>query len=538
MEAPEVLMNSTPRLALLSLTAAIGALFLSSAAAAQSDEDLRSSVKKFTQLYQAVEANFADKVDADRLVYRGAIPGMLRTLDPHSNFFDAKAWQILREGQAGHYYGVGMLVGQPEGKVLVLYPFQGSPAYRAGLHPGDRIIAVDDRDATKLNVSDVSALLKAPRGTKARIVVRREGNVEPLIFGVVRDEVPRGSVNHTFWIRPGIAYMKVDAFNETTGHEVDAALAKFGESSIEGLVLDLRNNPGGLVNEAVNVADHFLHKGQTIVSHHGRASAEAKFTARKGERGPEYPIVVLVDRGSASASEILAGALQDHDRAWIMGENTFGKGLVQAPFPLSGNAALLLTIAHYYTPSGRLIQREYANRSFYEYYSRLEGKNNPKDLRKTDSGRVVYGGDGIAPDERYETPKLDTLEETLQGRLGFFYFAAEYFGNRPATLSKDWRPDEAVMSSFRAFLTKRGAVIEDKEWARDRPWIEDRLRDEFFITAFSKEESEQFALQHDPEVLKAVDSLPASKALLQKAKEVVASKTAKKSSTPGVAEAR
>jgi carboxyl-terminal processing protease len=196
--------NRRPPLALLSLTAAICGLFLSPAEAAQSDEDLRASVKKFTQLYQAVETNFADKVDADRLVYRGAIPGMLRTLDPHSNFFDAKAWQILREGQAGHYYGVGMLVGQPEGHVLVLYPFQGSPAYRAGLRPGDRIIAVDDKDATKLNVSDVSALLKGPRGTKVRIVVRREGNVEPLIFGVVRDEVPRGSVRQRVmkWIWP------------------------------------------------------------------------------------------------------------------------------------------------------------------------------------------------------------------------------------------------------------------------------------------------------------------------------------------------
>ena len=489
---------------------------------AQSEAEVNSGIKKFTQIYEAVETNFADQVDPDQVVFKGAIPGMLRTLDPHSNFFDPKAYQLLREGQSGHYYGVGMYVGAPEGRVVVMYPFEGSPAFRAGLRPGDEIVAVNDTDTRHATVTTVSGMLKGPKGTPVTITVRRLGNSEPLHFSVVRDNVPRGSVNYAFWLRPGIAYMRVEAFNETTSKEVDQALARFPESAIEGLVLDLRDNPGGLVQEAVNVADRFLRKGQLIVSHHGRASAETKFVAKHGERGREYPIVVMVNRGTASAAEILTGALQDHDRAWVFGESTFGKGLVQAPFPLYGNSALLLTIAKYYTPSGRLIQRDYSHQGLYEYLSRTEGQTNPKDMKKTDSGRVVFGGDGIAPDEKYDNPKLTSLEEQLTGRLVFFFYAPEFFATHDEHLIKDWKPTDQVMEDFRFFATRRGLHFTPEEYEHDRPWIEDRLREELFVTAFSREESDRLGFQNDPEVRKAMDSLPSSKALLDKAHEIIA----------------
>jgi len=489
---------------------------------AQSDADVSASIKKFTQVYEAVETNFADKADPDNIVFRGAIPSMLRTLDPHSNFFDPKAYQLMREGQSGHYFGVGMYVGSPEGRVIVMYPFEGSPAFRAGLRPGDEIVAVNDNSTERASVTEVSAMLKGPKGTPVNISVRRKGNAEPLHFSLIRDNVPRGSVSQAFWLRQGIAYMKVEAFNETTSHEVDQALARFPESSIEGLVLDLRDNPGGLVQEAVNVADRFLRKGQLIVSHHGRASSDTKFFAKHGEHGREYPIVVLVNRGTASAAEILSGALQDHDRAWILGEITFGKGLVQAPFPLSGSSALLLTIAKYYTPSGRLIQRDYSHQGLYEYLNRNGGQNNIKDMKKTDSGRVVFGGDGISPDEKYEVPAATHLEAQLSGRLAFFFYAPEFFTSHDIHLKKEWRPDDQVLESFRAFTTARGIDFTPSEFERDRSWILDRLREELFITAFSKEESDRVAYQNDPEVLKAIESLPASKALIEKARQIIA----------------
>ncbi|HEX5228867.1 MAG TPA: S41 family peptidase [Bryobacteraceae bacterium] len=491
---------------------------------AQSEADVNTSLKKFTQVYEAVESNFANKIDADNVVFKGAIPNLLRTLDPHSNFFDPKAYELMREGQSGHYFGVGMYVGSPEGKVIVMYPFVNSPAFRAGLRPGDQLVAVDDTNTERSTVSQVSAMLKGPKGTPVTITARRAGHAEPMHFSLVRDNVPRGSVNYAFWLKPGIAYMKVEAFNETTSHEVDQALARFPESAIDGLILDLRDNPGGLVQEAVNVADRFLHKGQLIVSHHGRASAETKFIAKRGERGREYPIVVLVNRGTASAAEILTGALQDHDRAWVFGENTFGKGLVQAPFPLSGNSALLLTIAKYYTPSGRLIQRDYEHEGLFEYLSRENGKINTKDMKKTDSGRIVYGGDGILPDEKYDNPVLTPLEAQLTDELVFFFYAPQYFAAHPATLAKDWVPDDAILGEFQAFAAKRGVVFLPSDFDRDKTWIRDRLREELFITAFSKEDSDRLALQNDPEVLKGVSSLPSSKAMLDRAHELVGAK--------------
>jgi carboxyl-terminal processing protease len=488
----------------------------------QPEDELRGSLKTFTQVFEAIETNFADKVDVEDALYKGAIPGMLRTLDPHSSFFDPKANQLFRENQAGRYYGVGMYIWAPDGHVQVNYPFVGSPAYKAGLRPADVILSVNDKDTQRMTIAEVSALLKGPRGTPAQITVRREGKDKPLVFNVVRDQVPRDSVTYAYWMRPGLAFVKIESFNENTSKEIDRALARLGESKIEGLILDLRDNPGGLVSEAVGVADHFLRKGQGIVSHHGRASAETKFNAKHGEKGPEYPMVVLVDKGTASAAEILSGALQDHDRAWILGESTFGKGLVQAPFQLSGDSALLLTIAKYYTPSGRLIQRDYAHRSFYEYYNRLEGQKNYKDAKKTDGGRTVYGGDGIAPDEPFETPKLTALEAQLSGRLLFFRYASHYFASHPAQLSKDWRPGPEEMKDFREYSAAHGAKVEDADFEHDQIWIQERLREELFITAFSKEDSQRVELENDPEVLKAIDSLPRSKALLEQAKAMVA----------------
>jgi carboxyl-terminal processing protease len=491
-------------------------------AAGATSDDLQSSLKTFTSFLNVVEQNFAESVDTDKAIYRGAIPTMLRTLDPHSNFFDPKAYQLLREDQAGRYYGVGMLVGAPEGKVIVMYPFQGSPAYKAGVHPGDTILAVNDVSCEGLDIPAVSNMLKGPQGTHVQIKVGRYRHAEPLVFNVIRGEVPRDSVTYAFWYQPGIAYIKLEGFNENTGREFENALNSLGEPNINGLILDLRDNPGGILQEAVSVADHFLRKGQTIVSHHGRASEDTKFTAKRGERGRQYPIVVVVNRASASAAEILAGALQDHDRAWVIGENTFGKGLVQAPYPLSENTALLLTIARYYTPSGRLIQRDYSHRSFYEYYGRLSGHNNTKDMKKTDAGRTVYGGDGITPDEKFDSAALTPYESDLEANLTLFFFSAEYFGTHPAELDRHWKPDGALLDEFRAYAAGRGFKATDEQFRADRDWIREHLREEMFVTAFSKEEAERVALENDPELGRAVSSIPASRALLDHARQVMA----------------
>src|SRR5262249_11408378 len=244
------------------------------ASSSTTDADVENSLRLFTKVLSAVEANYADPVNEDKAIYNGAIPGMLRTLDPHSNFFDPKTFSLLREEQQGRYYGVGMTVGPRSGKTIVMAPFVGSPAYRAGIRPGDVIAEVDHKPTDNLSTTEVAEMLKGPKGTKVVITILREGSERPLVFDIIRDEVPRHSVEQAFEIAPGIGYVNVVNFNETTGRELNAALKKLDPSGLRGLILDLRGNPGGLLNEGVAVADMFLERGQVVVSHHGRSSPE------------------------------------------------------------------------------------------------------------------------------------------------------------------------------------------------------------------------------------------------------------------------
>jgi hypothetical protein len=260
---------------------------------------------------------------------------------------------------------------------------------------------------------------------------------------VVREEISRKSVQDAFWLEPGVAYVKVLSFGETTGQELDQTLKNLGESGIKGLILDLRGNPGGLLNTGVEVAGHFLPKGSVIVSHHGRSSPEKTYVAETGNRGRNYAMVVLVDRMSASAAEIVSGALQDHDRALILGETTFGKGLVQTVYPLPERTALALTTAHFYTPSGRLIQRDYSQQTYFDYYNvRDEHARNPQDVKMTDSGRTVYGGGGITPDEVFKVQPMDRLQSQLF-RNGLFAFTRNYFSSHSGRERVAARPRDA-----------------------------------------------------------------------------------------------
>ena len=301
-----------------------------------------------------------------------------------------------------------------------------------------------------------------------------------------------------------------------------------GENNIKGLILDLRANPGGLLNEGVAVADKFLNKGDVIVSHRGRASAEKVYTAKNGNHGLEYPIVVLVNRYSASAAEIVAGAMQDHDRAWILGDNTFGKGLVQTVYPLVENTGLALTTAKYYTPSGRLIQRDYSNTSFFDYYYRNNTETkNPLDVKMTDGGRTVYGGGGIAPDEKYAPAKLSRFESDLLRKQAFFNFTRHYFGVNGIKIPKGWEPDNTVMTEFHDYLLKDGIQFTEAELAQDQAWVKRFLEREMYGTAFSSDESRIFDIQTDPVVLKAIDSLPKAKTLLDSAKKMIVQRMSK-----------
>jgi len=492
----------------------------SSAVAPTADDDLNAGLKSFTSIYRLVEENNADKVNPDKAIYKGAVAGMLRTLDPHSSFFDPRDFKQLREDQHGSYYGVGMTVQPKDGRTVVVAPFTGSPAYKAGIRPGDVILEVNDKRTDGLSTTEVADMLKGPKGTQVQVVITRQGVDKPIVFNLIRGEIPRYSVQTKFWLKPGIAYVDIESFNENTSRELEEALKTLGESDIKGLVLDLRANPGGLLNEGVAVAGRFLKRGQTVVSHRGRTSPEKPYVSTNGNGNRNYPIVVMVDRYSASAAEIVAGALQDHDRAWIFGDNTFGKGLVQTVFPLTEDTGLALTTAKYYTPSGRLIQRDYTSGSFYEYYfNRKDGEQkDTTDVKMTDSGRAVYGGNGITPDEKFSL-KYTKFQIELLRKGAFRDYIPKYFSAHSTKLAKDWTPDEEMLADFHAFLLKLEAQFTEAEFTEGREWVIQQLKREALITAVSLDESLRYAIETDPAVLKAVESMPKAKGLLDSAKK-------------------
>ncbi len=494
-----------------------------SAQSASDESSLRDSLKSFTSVYSIVEQNYAEKMNDDRTdkaIYDGAIPGMLHVLDPHSNFYDPKAYAQMREDQHGRYYGVGMTI-QPQlvdgvMKTFVLYPFEGTPSYKAGIRPGDLIISVDGKPTDGLDSAAIASMLKGPRGTHVLVTMSREGKDKPLTFDLVRDEIPRPSVDLAFEIEPGIGYMHVTNFQETTAHEVGDALDKFrGQGPLKGLVIDLRGNPGGLLNQAVDMSSKFLQKGQVVVSQHGRVAADQVYSVTSGEQGPKYPVVVLVNRNTASAAEIVSGALQDHDRALIVGETTFGKGLVQTVFNISQNTGLALTTFHYYTPSGRLIQRPYDNMSLYDYYY-VRDASNPKDnanreVKLTDEGRTVYGGGGITPDEHIDPVKSTHPEEVLLQQHAFLNFGRHYFAKN--TVTKDFVVNDAVMSDFKAFLKSKNIDVSDADINANLDWIKAEIKADLFTTEFGQLEGMKVRAEWDPQIAKALGYLPQAQAL-------------------------
>jgi carboxyl-terminal processing protease len=449
---------------------------------------------------------------------------MLRVLDPHSNFYDPKSYAKMREDQRGHYYGVGMVIQQQGTKVYVITPYENTPSFRAGIRPGDVISAIDGKTADGMSSDLVAKSLKGPKGTHVQVTMIREGQPKPLVFDLVRDEIPHPSVDLAYEIKPGVGYIHLTQFQETTAQEVGDAVDGF--SNLHGLVLDLRNNPGGLLSQAVEVCDHLLAKGQTIVSQRGRAYPDQVYTASHGNDGKTFPIVVLVNRNTASAAEIVSGALQDHDRALIVGETTFGKGLVQTVYNLSENTGLALTTYHYYTPSGRLIQRNYTGVSLYDYYYNHAGASaadsTNREVKMTDSGRTVYGGGGITPDEKVEAPKSNDFQDELIYKAAFFHFAAHYLANR--SVDKNFQVDDAVLTDFKQFLTSQNINWTDNDINGVSDWLKVSIRQYIITSQFGQLQGLRAMADWDPMIQKALTFLPEAQALEDNAHKVLAQK--------------
>jgi len=513
--------------ALILASALLGGMFHPrvGVAAAASDDEIKESFRVFSKVLDKVEQNYADKVDAEAAIYQGAIPQMLAVLDPHSQFFDPESFKRLREDQRGKYAGVGMTISTRNNQTVVVHPFPKTPAYRAGLRPGDIIVEVDGMKMDGLNTTEVANRLRGTEGTQVEIAYERP-SVEGLTrVTVTRDTIPRPSVPVSFEIRPNVGFVKVESFNETTGQELEEAIEKMGgDESLEGLILDLRDNRGGLLSQGVRVSEKFLERGQTIVSHHGRASSERAYRAQRSGDDPKYPVVVMVNCHSASASEIVAGALQDHDRALIVGNNTFGKGLVQTVIPVGDEPALATPTARYYPPRRRLIPRRYDGVSLVEYYNDPcsdHYKPNHEEVKTTDSGRKVFGGGGIAPDIMLTEQRLNDIQILLARRFAFENFAQHYTLERP-NMAPGWEPSEEAIQEFRDFLNKEEVEISDEDFNANLDFIKRFLKRAVYISAYDVDEGEKVYYALDPDVEKALEALPQAKALLDSQGSVVA----------------
>ncbi len=521
------------------LCALLGGVYGRQVEATTSDDDssaVQSSLSEFTKIYATVQRNYADPVNPDKVLfgptnsnYLGAIPAMLRTLDPHSNFFNPRAFAELREEQEGRYSGVGMSIQSRPGKMgklvtFVVAPIPGSPAFRAGLRPGDIIAKVDGKPTLGLTTEQVANLLKGPRGTVVHVTVEREGSIKPLQFTITRAEISQHSVDDVFMLKPHVAYIHISRFNETTNTELARALKKVDTRNLQGLILDLRGNPGGLLQEAVEVADHFLSKGQLIVYHYGRSSPEKRYYAVHGDDGHDYPIVVLIDRMTASAAEIVTGALQDHDRALVMGQTSFGKGLVQTVYPLSDQTGLALTTARYYTPSGRLIQRNYHDVSLYDYYYHPE--DTPTAHTKvfyTDGGRKVYGGGGITPDIKVPEKKLTPVEQTLVRNAAFFKFAQSYLAVHK-TIPQDFQVTDDVLAEFQKFLAEQKIPVSSQDLKSELSFVKQHIQIQLVEDIYGQNVADRLSVENDPLVQDAIDHLAQARELLSNAKRYMASK--------------
>lgn len=536
-------------LGLIAVSAAGGLIFGNNAQAAVDPDD--AHMKRYAEILAAIEGNYAEEIDVAKPV-ASSIREMLRTLDPHSNFFEVKEYAQMQEKQKGSYFGLGITIVSIEGRVTVVSPFEGSPAYRLGIRAGDIIVGIESEDARGMDIDAVVKRLRGPKGSSVSIKLERAGYAQPLEFTVVRDEIPLHSVPYSFMVTKDTGYIRLVDFNETTAcragepapceRELEKALRTLKEKGATSYVLDIRDNPGGLLDMAFSVSNLFLKKGQMVVYTKGRYKRdESSFITESDSPWADVPLVVMTSQHSASASEIVAGAIQDHDRGLIVGERTFGKGLVQSVWPLRSvrGYALSLTTARYYTPSGRSIQREYGGNTALEDYQAPKERSGCEvegvDPRLTDAGRRVYGGDGIAPDICSEPAKTGKVVAGLQSKQAFVNFARHFesaevaaetavvgagsrahVGNDKVRLIRqDFQVTAAVVSDFVEFLKAEKIEFDQKEFDANRGEIEAEILEETLRQVFGEGAARLRLFSLDPQLKKAIENIPNARVLLK-----------------------
>jgi len=517
-------------------------------------DDIESDYKEAVDV---ISDGYAGDIDYEKAT-QAAIQGMLSTLDPHSMYFPFNEFKKLKEDQDSRFYGIGVTIVPHRDGVYIQSAVEGTPAGKLGLRYGDRILEVDGKDAREWSSEQVSKKVRGGRGEEVTIKVERAGAEAPLYFTIIRDSVPLPSIRNAYMLRPGTGYVGLTGgFQSTSDEELREAITKLKKEGMRQLILDMRGNPGGLLTQAIDVASEFLPRGQVVVSVKGRTEYSEPIVYKSSGSEPEdVPLVVLINRGSASATEIVAGAIQDHGRGLLIGETSFGKGLVQKVFQLPFNTGLTLTTARYYTPYGRSLQRDYSNGSLYDYYTRHdedEKKSEPKSAPsprstespvtqpspmphllsgpavKTAAGRVFYGGGGITPDIDVKpliySPVRNRIAEaafqfTRQLAAGLVPGLEAYkvekvqYGRSPKL--GDYPINEQVIEAFRSFVrTDALSQLAAAQLDPEMDFVKLRLREEIVTAAFSNDAGARVLLDSDPQVLRALEALPEAKRLAE-----------------------
>jgi carboxyl-terminal processing protease len=494
--------------------------------------DLYRKIQTLNEIINLVNENYVDPVEWDG-VMEGAFDGLLERLDPHSNYIPKERFESIQEQFVGKFEGIGIEFDIIDDWITVIAPVPGTPSERVGLRAGDKIVEIDGNSAYKFTQEQVFETLRGPKGTAVNIGVRRTGQEKPLSFTIIRDEIPIYSVLASIMLDENTGYILINRFSSTTSEEVEAALQELEAEGMTRLIIDLRNNSGGYLEQAVEVADKFVAVEDTLVFTLGRgASMDQVHRSHRRGTHPDYPVIVLINRGSASASEIVAGALQDLDRGLIVGETSFGKGLVQRQWRLSDGSALRVTVGRYYTPSGRLIQRPYGEGND-KYYLDLMSRTDDSEvldsllatlpLYHTRSGRKVYGGGGIMPDE-IVTWNLQLSDQTIRllnnvDRLLYQYAelkAMELRGRHsdPGSFISDFQPGKKERSRMAEWLREHGLDIQDEAFEADWKFIANRLSSEMAGLIWDREEQIRVRLEADKQLQVALTMFELAEELL------------------------
>jgi len=493
--------------------------------------DSQTQIRKLTELLQVAHDNYGADVAYKDLVY-SSIDGMLRQLDPHTNFLSPDDYENMRERQQASFFGLGILVSMRDGDLTVISPIEGTPAWRLGLRAGDVISGIEGEPTNKMSIDEAVNKLKGPKDTQVHVTILRRGLTEPMQLEITRAEIPQNTVRYAYMMTPEVGYIRLTDFTRSSYREMSEATEKLKKEGMKKLLLDLRSNGGGLLDQTVSISGLFVPQGSKIVETRGRLpDSKQRFDAEADHPPLDIPLVVLVNNGTASASEILSGAIQDHDVGLVAGTPTWGKGLVQTVYNLSYGAGIALTTAKYYTPSGRLIQRDYS--SYYDYYTHFGAESGPgapdsaadpsaSDTGKstepempqqgeefhTDLGRKVFGGGGITPDVSIELPDGPQILTVLFAKNSFFEFAVDYHDRHPVPDTK-WKPDPKIVDEFRDWLVKEEVTTAeaiDKMLAEPiaREYTLRQIHSDIFNAAFGTQEANRVLAEGDVQIQKAL----------------------------------